>query len=225
VGAGERARDVIRRLVITAALAAAACNDPAIPTRSFVYSFADTFIVGIDTTIDLFRWPEYRLPVRFWADPRSNMRFLVERAIRVWESQFLYNEFRGELVSDSNRADVIVTWADSVPPDVPPDTTPPNSCTGNTILDIDDSAHTLSGPIHVSLTLLAVSATPARVQGCMRRIAIHEIGHALGLLRHSPFPEDIMSGSPDATNLPSPFDRRTIETLYHMTPTIGPPPP
>jgi predicted Zn-dependent protease len=215
---------VIRRLLVITALAAAACNDPAIPDRSFVYSFADTNIVGSDTFVDLFRWPEYRLPVRFWADPRSNMRFLVERAIAVWEAQFLYNEFRGELVSDSSRADVIVTWADSVPPDVPPDTTPPNSCTGNTFLDID-STNALSGPIHVSLTVLAVAVTPARVQGCMRRLAIHEIGHALGLLRHSPYPEDIMTGSPDVTNLPSPFDRRSIETLYHMTPTIGPPPP
>jgi len=216
---------MIRRLLLTSALAAAACKDPAIPDRSFVYSFADTIIIGVDTTVDLFRWPEHRLPVRFWADSRSNMTFLVERAIRVWEGQFLYNEFRGELVSDSNRADVIVTWADSVPPDVPPDTTPPNSCGGNTVLDFDTTGTALSGPIHVYLSVLGVSATTARVQGCMRRLAIHEIGHALGLLRHSPYPEDIMSGSPDATNLPSPFDRRSIETLYHMTPTIGPPPP
>lgn len=214
-----------RRVLLPAVLALAACKDPAIPDRSFAYSFADTIIIGTDTTIDLFRWPEHRLPVRFWADPRSNMSFLVSRAVRVWEAQFLYNEFRGELVSDSNRADVIVLWADSVPPDVQPDTTPPNSCAGNTILEFDTTGTALSGPIHVYLTVLGVSATTARVQGCMRRLAIHEIGHALGLLRHSPYPDDIMTGSPDVTNVPSPFDRRSIETLYHMTPTIRPPPP
>jgi predicted Zn-dependent protease len=55
-------------------------------------------------------------------------------------------------------------------------------------------------------------------------MAIHELGHALGLLRHSPFDEDIMYGSP-LVDFPSRFDRRTAEVLYHSTPTVRPPPP
>jgi hypothetical protein len=214
-----------RRLLPLALVAAAlACKDPMIPDRRFANSFADTTIIGTDTTIDLFRWPADRLPVRFWADPRSNMTALVERAIAIWESQFLYGEFRGELVGDSTRADVIVTWADSVPPDVPPDTTPPNSCSGNTGIPFDPAGGpALTGPIHVTLNVLLTGASAARVQGCMRRIAIHEIGHSLGLLRHSAEPEDIMVGSPEV-NFPSPFDRRTVELLYHSVPTIAPAP-
>jgi predicted Zn-dependent protease len=199
------------------------CSDPAAPDRSFAYSFADTIIVAGDTSIDLFRWPDNRLPVRFWADPRGNMAFLVERAVRAWEDQFLYGEFRGDLVTDSTRADVIVRWTDSVPPDVLPDSTLPNSCGGLTTFDYDTTGFTLSGPIHVSLSVLSGPASAARVQGCMRRLAIHELGHALGLLRHSPFPDDIMYGSP-AVNYPSRFDRRSIETLYHSSPTVAPPP-
>ena len=65
------------------AVALAACKDPAIPDRAGVYAFADTVIIGVDTSVTLFRWPTNRLPVRFWADPRSNMRFLVERGITV----------------------------------------------------------------------------------------------------------------------------------------------
>ena len=206
-----------------AAMGGGACSDPVAPARSGVYSFADTIIIGVDTTIDLFRWPEHRLPVRFWADPRGNMAFLVDRAVREWEDQFLYGEFRGELVTDSTRADVIVRWTDSVPPDVPPDPTLPNSCGGFTTFDYDTTGFALSGPIHVSLSVLSGPASAARVQGCMRRLAIHELGHALGLLRHSPFPEDIMYGSLDS-NVVSTFDRRTVETLYHSRPTVTPSP-
>lgn len=214
-----------RMTALAAAVALAACGEPTIPDRAGVYSFADTIFAGPDTTVQLFRWPAGRLPVRFWADPRGNMGFLVARAVSVWQDQFLYGEFRGALVADSSRADVIVRWTDSVPPDAAPDTTPPNSCGGVTTFDSDSAGLALAGPVHVSLTVLTGGppASAARVQGCMRRIAIHEIGHALGLLRHSQFPEDIMVGSPEV-NYPSRFDRRTVEVLYHSTPTIGPPP-
>jgi predicted Zn-dependent protease len=167
------------------------------------------------------------MPVRFWADPRGNMRFLVERAVAVWEDQLLYGELRGVVVNDSGSADVMVVWTDSVPPDVPPDTTPAsNSCAGVTTFVYDGTGAALEGPVHVALTVLTGGppASPGQVQACMRRIAIHELGHSIGLFRHSAFDEDIMYGSP-IVNYPSRFDRRTVELLYHSTPTIGPPPP
>jgi len=212
---------------LAVALALGACNDPAIPGRAGVNAFADTTIIGVDTTVTLFRWPATRQPVRFWADPRGNMRFLVERAIAAWEDQFLYGELRGVVVSDSTVADVLVRWRDSVPPDVPPDTTPaPNSCGGITAFDYDSSGLALAGPVHVSLTVLTGGspASPGQLQACMRRISIHELGHSLGLLRHSLYDGDIMYGSP-IVDYPSRFDRRTVETLYHSQPTVRPPPP
>ena len=215
------------------AMVAAACNDPAIPDRAGVYAFADTSIIGVDTTIYLFHWPATRLPVRFWADTRGNMRDLVARGIGAWEEQFLYGEFRGALVSDSGTADVIVCWgdceggsADSIPPDVPPDPGPPiNACRGVTTVSFDSA---LVGPVHVSLEVFGASGTAAQVQACMRRVAIHELGHSLGLGfpsgRHSAFDEDIMY-SPPIVDYPSRFDRRTVEVLYHSQPTVQPPQP
>jgi len=211
---------------LAGALVLGACNDPAIPSRLGVNPFADTVIIAADTTVTLFRWPATRLPVRFWADPRGNMRFLVERAVAVWQYQFLYGELRGVVVSDSTAADVLVRWRDSVPPDVPPDTIPaPNSCGGITTFDYDSSGLALAGPVHISLTVLTGGspASPGQLQACMRRVSIHELGHSLGLLRHSLFDGDIMYGSPIA-DYPSVYDRRTVEMLYHSQPTVQPPP-
>ncbi|HEV8263480.1 MAG TPA: hypothetical protein VGQ06_00910 [Gemmatimonadales bacterium] len=206
-------------------LGVAACTDPTIPGRPGIYSFADTVIIGPDTTVYLFHWPPSRLPVRFWADPRSNMRFLVGRGVAAWEDQVLYGEFRGALVGDSGSADVIVRWSDSVPPDVPPDTgAPVFACGGVTTFTFDSA---LTEPVRVSLSVFNSGATAGQVQACMRRVATHELGHALGLGfpsgRHSPFNEDIMYPSP-LVDYPSRFDRRSVELLYHSQPTVGPPP-
>jgi predicted Zn-dependent protease len=213
-------------IALAGALALGACNDPAIPGRAGTYAFADTVIIGVDTTVTLFRWPATRLPVRFWADPRGNMRFLVERAIAVWQDQFLYGELRGVVVTDSSRADVLVRWRDSVPPDVPPDTTPaPNGCGGVTTFDYDSAGLALAGPVHVALTVLTGGspASPGQLQACVRRVSIHELGHSLGLLRHSLVPQDIMYAAP-MVDYPSPFDRSSVEMLYHSRPTVQPPP-
>lgn len=215
-------------VALVGALALAACADPTIPGRPGIYSFADTVIIGPDTTVYLFRWPASRLPVRFWADTRGNMRFLVARGVAAWEDQFLYGEFRGALVGDSGSADVIVRWADSIPPDVPPDTgAPAFACGGVTTFNFDTA---LTEPVRVSLSVFNLGspgATASQVQACLRRIATHELGHALGLGfpsgRHSPFDEDIMYPSP-LVDYPSRFDRRSVELLYHSTPTVGPPP-
>jgi hypothetical protein len=208
----------------TALLAAAACREPLIPDRSGYYSFADTLPKGTDSAVSIFSWPSGRLPVRYWADPRGNMAFLVQRGIGVWEEQFLYGEFRGTLVADSGAADVIVRWADSVPPDVPPDTSHEFACGGVTVYDTDSAGTALSGPIHMELSVNRfTSYTAAQVQACMRRVAIHELGHTLGMLRHSPNSADIMHASPTA-DLPSSVDRYTVEVLYHTSPTVAPPP-
>lgn len=199
-------------------LLVAACGEPTAPPRQATYAF--------DLSGDVFRWPAYRLPVRFFADTRGNMRALVDRAVRIWESQFLYGEFRGILVDDSTAADVIVIWSDSVPPDVPPDTgVPVLACDGVTTFTFDSLTGT--GLARAVTTGIGVRVGPTyaagQVQACARRIAIHEIGHAIGLLNHSPYSGDIMYPS-DTASLPSVSDRRTVEILYHTTPTIAPPP-
>ena len=199
------------------ALAAAACTDPLIPSRPGTY--------GFDRSGQIFHWPVNRLPVRFYADPRGALHGYVSLAVKTWQEQLLYGEFSGEMVNDSTQADVIVVWADSVPPDVPPDQGPPvTACDGLTLAFTDTSGVQLDGPLHTQLTVLIGKVfTASQVAACMQRTTLHEIGHTLGLFQESPDTQDVMYTTPSAT-APSDADRWTVQKLYHTTPNIAPGP-
>jgi len=208
----------VRRTAVATLVVLVACSDINPPPNH-------TPAYGYDLSGDVFHWPVSRLPVRFFGDTRGPMRTYVQRAIGLWEDQFLYGEFRGTLVADSSDADVIVTWADSVPADVPPDKgTPVDACSGFTTLIFDGPGTALAEPIHVQLSVLIVGATPAQLAACMRRTVVHELGHTLGLWQEASDSLVIMNFTPWVP-VPSDKDRRTVEYLYHVTPSIAPPPP
>ena len=211
----------MRSLLLGAAILIAGC-EPAAPVRDCagcLYDFADTIPPN---TVLVFHWPATRLPVRFYADPRGAMPALVSLGIAAWEGQFLYGEFAGVQVADSSHADVIVQWGSGVPPDVAPDPGPPvQACDGSTTNPAN--AFPLGeNVLHVEIVVRA-GFPDGQVAACARRVAVHELGHALGLLKHSPYADDIMYAVPTVT-MPSPEDRRTIEVLYHTSPTVTPPP-
>ena len=207
----------MKRPLVLVLVLLAACGEPAAPVRSGGYAF--------DFGGDVFHWPGGRLPVRYYADSRGAMRALVDRALRVWEDQFLYGEFRTVLVVDSADADVMVVWADSVPPDVPPDAGPPVfACNGLTAFSLDTSGTALDRPVRAEIGInLGTLFTAAQVAACVRRVTIHELGHTLGILQESPGANDVMNTSVPVDQ-PSDRDRRTVEVLYHTVPTISPPP-
>jgi len=207
----------VKRRLILGAVLLVACSEPTAPDRTAWYSF--------DFAGDVFRWPESRVPVRYYADTRSNMRDLVARAIGAWENQLLYGEFSGEMVNDSTVADVIVTWFDSVPPNAPPDNGPPVfACDGVTTLQLDSAGTALAEPIHTQIRITTAQLyTAAQVSACLQRVTIHELGHTLGLLQESPAQQDIMYSAVQVS-APSARDRQTVQVLYHTAPTIAPPP-
>lgn len=184
-----------RALCVALPLAALACSEPTPPSRADTYPFAD---VG-----DVFHWPPERLPVRFYAPPQGNLPVVVQQAIDGWASLFLYGEFTGELVGDSAQADVIVY----------PDSS--GSCVDRTQLPPTDASNRFTEPFRVWLCVVMAARLP--------RHAIHEVGHALGLFQHSLDPLDIMYAPPDVAQ-PSERDRRTVQVLYHTSPTLFPPP-
>lgn len=207
----------VGRIVLLFAVAAIGCGEIVVPERAPRYPADHPSFPG-----EIFRWSADRLPVRYFVDDRGSMRSLIGRGLDVWEHQFLYGEFTATLVSDSSAADVIVVWEDSVPPAVPPDTSGAvGACTGVTTLLID-STNTIAEPLRVSIRV-ALGFTTAQVAACLPRVTAHELGHTIGLLRHSSGPEDLMFGTP-RVELPTARDRRTAEVLYHTISTIGPPP-
>jgi hypothetical protein len=211
---------VTRRLVALSLLGlVAACTDPFVPRRTPTYGFADQF--G-----DVFHWLPDRLPVRYYADSRGNMAALVTDGVRSWERQFLYSEYRGVLVGDSTAADVIVVWADSVPPTADPDPGPPVvSCGGVTQGILDSTGQAFAEPFRIEISILTgTSFSAAQVQACVSRVVIHELGHSLGVLQEAPDTLAIMYATPRVRQ-PAAIDRRTVQVLYHTVATLAPAPP
>ena len=46
----------------------------------------------------------------------------------------------------------------------------------------------------------------------------HELGHTMGLFKHSPNPNDLMA--PDPISGPTARDRNTVQQLYHFEPDL-----
>lgn len=207
------------RWAVLGGLLVAACTDPLVPSRAAIYPFADAF--G-----DVFHWPTDRLPVHVYADPRGDLAPLVSRAVDLWAQQLLYGEFSAVMVGDSNRADVIVRWADSVPPAAAPDPGPPvAACGGVTQGAPDSTGKAFEGPFETEIVILTGTVfTPGQVEACVRRTTVHELGHSLGLFQEAPDTLSVMR-SPPRVSEPGAIDRRTVQVLYHTAATLGPPPP
>lgn len=198
------------------ALAVAGCETVTAPPRDGAYAF------DLPQTGLVFHWPLDRLPVRYWVDPAAGpvVRY-VDASLRDWEEQFLYGEFTGILVTDSAVADVLVRVDGPTPPDVRLTDDPPvSACQGATHNDTLPGATQLAGPFEVTLQW-GPQFTDTDIANCLRRVALHEIGHTLGLFAHSPNAADLMYTDPKVA-LPSAGDRATLQLLYHTTSSIAP---
>ena len=151
------------------------------------------------------RWPERVEPIRVWVQPQSaEQGFSPElisptrRAFLVWNELALGVTF--EMIDDSTRAEVHVTWSARMPKATQLGTT--FRMTGG------------SGWIAFAHVVLSTSHDIYTVQNAAR----HEAGHVLGL-DHSPDMRDIMAASTEGRQYElTVADRQTAVWLYRLPP-------
>jgi predicted Zn-dependent protease len=209
-----------RSTALAFVLVAGACSDIAHPTRDEVYEWRYITLNAAGTGVDSlsFHWPERRLPVRIWAENEASLPENVPKAIAAWRAAFLYGEFDATVVSDSARADVIFRAG---PPPGPPSlgrvrlhATLAPQCSGATDIELSEDHTQLTLPIRAYIDPSSTPDDPG-LPACLALTTAHELGHALGIFRHSDEPTDLMFGNPTVPS-PSERDLETAEHLYHV---------
>jgi hypothetical protein len=157
----------------------------------------------------LARWPDrVAKPLRVWVQPDPalegwNPEFVgqVRTAFNEWVSIGIPMRFR--FVDDSADAEVQVTWVDRFDEPI----------SGKTRWARDSRWWIVDGNITIALRH---SSGPMLSSGAIHAIALHEVGHLLGL-DHSQDPENIMTPRVRVKSL-SEADRATMRLLYSLPP-------
>ena len=206
-------------------VAAGACNDIAPPIRSGFYEWRriEPAQGGGEDSLS-FHWPKNRLPVRVWVEDNASLPENVPQAIAAWRTAFLYGEFDARVVSDSSAADVIVRAAPA--PATPefsrvrlPSALAPQ-CTGATDINVTDDHTRLLLPVRIYVDPHSDPNAPNLAE-CLALTTTHEMGHALGIWRHSDDPADLMFMDPQVPG-PDERDLATAEVLYHLPANVQP---
>ena len=202
------------------------CADIAAPSRLDAYEWRIITPTGPTTADTLsFHWPDSRLPVRIWAQDSLNLVAHVQGGMQEWENVFTYGEFDAVLVSDSSTADVVVqvgTAAKGGLSIFQPASSLAPECEGATDFELPNGSTQLVMPIRVLVNPRFDPAAPG-VDECMALTTTHELGHAIGILVHSPNPTDLMYADPMVVS-PSSRDRSTAELAYHSEVSLTPGP-
>ena len=199
------------------------CSDISAPLRDDLYEWRlfVPAVTGPGTDTLTFHWPRSALPVRVWVEDTAGLPADFDRAITVWKSMFLYREFDAQRVTDSVGADVIVRGGGSSAAQfssIRLSSALRPECSGATDLDISDDHTQFRTPVRIFIAPLSSAEDPG-LATCLALTSIHELGHAIGIFRHSPNATDIMFADP-VVELPSTLDRGTAEVLYHLPPTL-----
>lgn len=212
-----------RLTAVAFAILSLACGDISSPRRDDVYEWRleapSPSGTGLDTVS--FHWSSDQLPVRVWVEQTDPLPADVAHAITVWRDEFLYGEYDATIVTDSSTADVLVTTG--IPSGLGLSVVRLRSamapqCAGATDINLSDDHTQLLLPIRIHIEASASPATPG-LEDCLALTITHEVGHSLGIFRHSPNPSDLMYFDPGVP-VPSERDRETAEVIYHLPSTV-----
>lgn len=221
-----------RAIILTAALLAA-CETPTIPGRDP----ADVYRFDLPTQPPaVLRWPVGRTVRVYVVDSSTGertalLRTAFENGAAAWNEAALFTEYRLERASDLAGADVVLAFSDVLLPVDTDDCRPAVAQAVTTFCIEDDGTgnrrlHSFplldgAGPGQVKMIVLVLAAesnNPAVVD----RLVAHELGHVLGIGRHSDDERDLMWRVDQKTARPTRRDAATIQVLYHVRADIIP---
>ncbi|HEY7637146.1 MAG TPA: matrixin family metalloprotease [Gemmatimonadales bacterium] len=175
-------------------------------TREAATTYLDSLMLSTDSVVR--RWPDrYGSPLKVALveggvngyAPR--MAEYMRDALNRWENTAIGLRF--ETVPDTTGADVVVHWIDHFDIDR----------AGQTDLTWDQAGRVRRATISLALR---TNTGAALGDAALLAVAVHEVGHALGL-PHSGDTTDVMFPATRTGNL-SERDRRTIAVLYRLPP-------
>ncbi len=205
---------------------ALACESPTLPGLPGPYDFR-LVVHGADGRADArtFRWERGEtVPVYLGEEPENaaGLRRAFLRAARAWRAVAVFGEVRLREAVDLDEARAVLRWHDA-----PGVLSVPVGCLGpvtgaaSTLGCLNDSRRALrSWPRRdgeASRVIYRVVVRRTGDQELLERLVLHEMGHVLGILSHSPDSSDVMWAGPDLPSAPSARDRSTLRSLY-MTP-------
>lgn len=217
--------------LIAALVALAACDPVTVPMRGLAEVYDFRLPVGTDSLV--LHWPN-GTRIRVYVNPApetARTELLVaglRRGATAWEDVSLFGDYSFQEVGNPQDADVVLTWSDLALPIVTAHC-PPGGGTAYTTFCLTPEHDALvpfpltddeqNSRVRFLVTLRTdPSLTAARVQS----LVAHELGHVLGLARHSPNSADLMFSDPVARTEPNVRDRATVQLLYQLRPDIIP---
>lgn len=163
------------------------------------------------------RWSVHKLPIKLYIETsppgirnfEAGFASLAQKALDVW-MKALDNRLSYVLVPSAEEADIRLKWVNTIDVNGHSTEQGTNYTAGITVPEIknDQLRH-----MDVKLATFDIHNQPQNDES-LYSIAVHEFGHALGLLGHSPYPEDIMCSENHGVVTPSQRDLNTIRTLY-----------
>jgi tetratricopeptide (TPR) repeat protein len=166
------------------------------------------------------RWTQTSAPIKVYISSSGGANFkpeypgLMRDAFKQW-STASNGKVAFDFVTKSDGADIDCVWTND------PSKVSSPSEGGETRISSSGK-----GIDHATVTVLTADPSPDSPlsQNQLKAVCLHEIGHALGLLGHSPKPQDVMYCSippADAKVALSPRDVSTLQRLYSSDVIVG----